>query len=619
MRKLTIALIASVCSFSFTPDLEKQKILIIPQPESVGLKKGHFTFNAGTRLFIPEEFLKDLGTYVKEKMMNDAGITVSAEKWDHSASKNFILFEKTDDPTLGKEGYQLEISSKKIVAKANSYAGIFNAFQSLIQVITQNVRQFPEKLVTIPCMVIKDQPRFEWRGVMLDVARHFRPKEFILKQIDIFSSYKINKFHWHLSDDQGWRVEIKKYPNLTKKGAWRADRTGIAWWSREPAKPEEPKTIGGYYTQQDIKEIVEYARVRNIEVIPEIDIPGHSQALTAAYPSLFCFKDDYFEVNAGGKTKNNVLCAGKESTYQMLGDIIAELTELFPSKYIHIGGDEASKKYWEKCPDCQNRIKENNLKNLDELQSYFTSRLNEFINSRGKILIGWDEIMQGKDTKGATVMAWRVDQNCNINAPRAGYKTIMASYRNSYLDFKQGPNEFEPEGVRNFLPLSKAYNYDPIPKELTAEEAKLVLGTQVNLWGEFIPTDKHGEYMLYPRVLANAEVAWCEPEAKDWSRFQKALEMNFQKFDRDGINYSKSLYNIYVTYAPNLVQNKVLVHLLTETVGYDTYYTTNGDEPSVHSNKYGGFFTAVPGAKIKAGLFDPNGKLLGKVTEIVLK
>jgi hexosaminidase len=619
MRKLTIALIASVCSFSFTPDLEKQKVLIIPQPESIDLKKGHFTFNAGTRLFIPEEFLKDLGTYVKKKMMNDAGITVSAEKWDHSASKNFILFDKTDDPTLGNEGYQLEISSGKIVGKANTYAGIFNAFQSLRQVIPPNARQFPEKSVRIPCLIIKDHPRFEWRGVMLDVSRHFRPKEFVLKQIDIFSSYKINKFHWHLSDDQGWRVEIKKYPNLTIKGAWRADRTGIAWWSREPAKPEEPKTIGGYYTQQDIKEIVEYARVRNIEVIPEIDVPGHSQALVAAYPSLFCFKDDYFEVNAGGKTRNNVLCAGKETTYQMLGEIIAELTELFPSKYIHVGGDEAGKKYWEKCPDCQNRIKENNLKNLDELQSYFTSRLNELINSRGKILIGWDEIMQGKDTKGAMVMAWRVDQNFNINAPRAGYKTIMASYRNSYLDFKQGPNEFEPLGVRNFLPISKAYHYDPIPRELTTEEAKLVLGTQVNLWGEFIPTDKHGEYMLYPRVLANAEVAWCKPEAKDWSRFQKAIELNFQKFDRDGINYSKSLYNIYATFAPNLVQNKVLVHLLTETVGYDIYYTINGDEPSVHSNKYGGVFTADPGAKIKSGLFDHTGKLLGKLTEIVLK
>jgi hexosaminidase len=611
--------IASVLFLIVTSTSGNQPLYLIPQPVSTDLKKGSFNLSDQTKVFVPDEYRVDLEPYLKEKLWHETGKKVQVAVWDNKSSVDYIRFEKSDDQTLGNEGYLLEISRDKIVVKANAYAGLFNGFQTIRQIIPVNAAQIPGQTIKLPCLVVRDNPRFEWRGVMLDVARHFRPKEFILKQIDIFSYYKINKFHWHLSDDQGWRIEIKKYPNLTKKGAWRADRTGIAWWSREPAKAEEPKTIGGYYTQQDIKEIAEYARIRNIEVIPEIDVPGHSQALVAAYPSLFCFKDDYFEVNAGGKTRNNVLCAGKETTYQMLGDIIAELTELFPSKYIHIGGDEAGKKYWEKCPDCQSRIKENNLKNFDELQSYFTSRLNELINSRGKILIGWDEIMQGKDTKGVTVMAWRVDQNFNINAPRAGYKTIMASYRNSYLDFKQGPNEFEPLGVRNFLPISKTYNYDPIPKDLTAEEAKLVLGTQVNLWGEFIPTDKHGEYMLYPRVLANAEVAWCEPEAKDWKRFQNAIELNFQKFDRDGINYSKSLYNIYATFAPNLVQNKVLVHLLTETVGYDTYYTINGDEPSVNSNKYSGVFSADPGAKIKSGLFDPAGKLLGKVTEIVLK
>jgi hexosaminidase len=332
MRKLFLsAFIASVLGFSFTPKQEHQKVHIIPQPESVALKKGHFTFNAETRLFVPEEFLKDFGAYVNEKIMNDAGIHVSAEKWDHSVSKNFIYLEKSDDSTLGNEGYQLEISSNQILAKANSYAGIFNAFQSLRQVIPPNARQFPEKSVRIPCLVIKDHPRFEWRGLMLDHSRHFQPKEFVLKQIDMISSYKINKFHWHLTDDQGWRIEINKYPNLTTKGAWRADRTGIHWWSREFAKPGEPMTIGGFYSQQDIKEIVEYARIRNVEVIPEIDLPGHSKALKAAYPHLSCRQDLLFEVSTGGRSPNNTICAGRETTYEFIDGVIGEIAELFPS------------------------------------------------------------------------------------------------------------------------------------------------------------------------------------------------------------------------------------------------------------------------------------------------
>ena len=384
MKNILVLLFFAVTTLSFSADEAKKPILLIPQPESVTINKGHFTLTTKTRLFLPVEFLKDMESYVKEKMMNDAGITIAVGKWAPTTSGAYIRFEKTNDLTVGKEGYLLEISPGKIVGKANTYAGVFNAFQTLRQLIPANARQFPNQVIKLPCLTVKDQPRFEWRGLMLDHSRHFQPKEFVLKQIDIISSYKINKFHWHLTDDQGWRVEIKKYPNLTAKGAWRADRTGIHWWSREFANPDEPKPIGGFYSQEDIKEIVEYARIRNVEIIPEIDLPGHSKALKAAYPHLSCRQDLLFEVSTGGRSPNNTICAGRETTYEFIDGVIAELATLFPSKYIHVGGDECNKNDWTVCPECNKKLKENHLENFEELQSYFITRINSQITQRGE-------------------------------------------------------------------------------------------------------------------------------------------------------------------------------------------------------------------------------------------
>jgi hexosaminidase len=604
----------SFWGFSFTPKPEHQKVHIIPQPESIGLKKGHFTFNAGTRLFVPEEFLKDFGIYIKEKIMNDAGIIVSAVKWDHSASGNYILFEKTDDPTLGKEGYQLEISSDKIVGKANTYAGIFNAFQSLRQVIPANALQFPGKSIKVPCLVIQDHPRFEWRGLMLDHSRHFQPKEFVIKQIDMISSYKINKFHWHLTDDQGWRIEIKKYPNLTTKGAWRADRTGIHWWSREFAKPDEPKPIGGYYSQKDIKEIIEYARIRNVEVIPEIDLPGHSKALKAAYPHLSCRQDLLFEVSTGGRSPNNTICAGRETTYEFIDGVIGEIAELFPSKYIHVGGDECNKNDWMVCPECNKRLKENHLENFEELQSYFITRINSQVSKRGKTMIGWDEIMSGKGTPGAIIMAWRRNRySPEVDAPRAGYKTIQASYTDSYINNHQGPAYLEPEAPRGIIPLRKVYEYEPIPKALTEKEAELIMGTQVCLWGEFTPNPQISELMLYPRVLANAEVGWTKPELKDWKKFQYAIEENFVRLERDHVNYSKSTYNPMIMFTADTLQMTAKIQIRPDSDIHNLHYTVDGTDPTAKSMKYTTEFTSGLNSVVKTAIFDNKGKLLGEI------
>ncbi|QCX36944.1 beta-N-acetylhexosaminidase [Aureibaculum algae] len=591
----------------------------IPQPESVVMKQGNFTLTNTTKIFLPKKFQKELNPYLVAKFEEDTGLILKTESKHPRINSNYIQFQITKEASVKSEGYILDISDVKIIIKAKDYAGFFNGFQTLRQAIPLGLA----KSIEIPNVVIKDNPRFNWRGVMLDVSRHFQPKAFILKQIDVLSSYKINKFHWHLVDDQGWRIEIKKYPNLTKKGAWRGDRTGISWWSRKPATFEEPKTVGGFYTQEEIKEVIAYAKARNVEVIPEIDVPGHSKALIASYPELFCYDDAKanFEVAVGGKAPDNALCAGKETTYEFLEDVIKEVAELFPSKYLHIGGDECNKTNWKKCPYCQKVKTENNLKDEEELQSHFIQKVNKIVTAQKKIMIGWDEILSGKGAKGATIMAWRRGRHSpQLQAPREGYPTIMTSYIYSYISQVQGPSFMEPEGPNVVLPLSKVYNHEPIPSELTTEEAKRVLGNETCLWGEFTPTEEHCEYMLYPRALASAEVSWSQPKVKDWSRFQSALEKwHFKRLERAKINVAKSIYSVYPSYAIDQLHNEAIVYLQTETVGYAIYYTTDGKDPTINATKYESDFKTTPRTLLKAGLFNNKGDLLGEITEVRLK
>jgi len=593
---------------------KQETINIIPRPASLIVQKGHFNLNAQTPISISNSFDAKFKGYVQEKIKNDLGFTSIIGQDDASPLVNAIVFEKTNDPQLGDEGYSLVITPSSITGKANSYAGIFNAFQTLRQVIPSNALKLKEQQIKLPCLTILDKPRFEWRGLLLDHSRHFQPKEFILKQLDEISAYKVNKFHWHLTDDQGWRVEIKKYPNLITKGAWRADRRGIHWWSREFAKPEEPKPIGGFYSQDDIKEIVEYARVRNIEIIPEIDLPGHSKALKAAYPYLSCRQDILFEVSTGGKSPNNTICAGRESTYEFIDGVIEEIAQLFPSKYIHVGGDECNKNDWTVCSECNKRLKENHLENFEELQSYFITRISHQVKQRGKTMIGWDEIMSGKGTPGAIIMAWRRNRySPEVDAPRAGYKTIQASYTESYINNHQGPAYLEPEAPRGIIPLKKVYQYEPIPAALTEKEASLIIGTQVCLWGEFTPNPEISELMLYPRVLANAEVGWTKPELKDWKKFEVAIEDNFKRLERDKINFSKSTYNPLITFVPATISKTAIVEIKPDIDLYNLRYSVDGTDPTPHSKKYKKAILANFNTDIKAALFTKKGELQGSI------
>ena len=619
-RTKTVALLLVCLMFSVSIYAQDVQNTFIPQPESVVYASGGFKLDENTKVFIPKKFSKALAPMVSSTLTNDTGLSLTVNAGRTSASKNVIVFEKVKNASIEAEGYVLEVNASKIIVKATDYAGLFNGFQTLRQAIPAG----SNGSTAIPSLTITDNPRFHWRGVLFDVSRHFQTKAFILKQLDVLASYKINKFHWHLTDDQGWRIEIKKYPNLTQKGAWRADRTGIAWWSREHATADEPKTVGGFYTQEDIKEVIAYAAARNIEVIPEIDVPGHSKALVASYPELFCFDgetDANFELATGGKAPDNAVCAGKETTYAFLEDVIKEVAELFPSKYIHIGGDECNKTNWKKCPHCQKVMTDYNLADEEELQSHFIQKVNKIVTAQNKLMIGWDEILSGKGAKGATIMAWRRGRHTpELQAPREGYPTIMTSYLHSYISRVQGPTFMEPEGPNSVLPLSVVYNHEPIPAELTAKEASRVLGNQTCLWAEFTPTEEHFEYMLYPRTLASAEVSWSDPKVKNWERFQNALKSDhFKRLERDNVNYANSMFTVYPAFAIDQLNTEAIVFLKTETVGFSIYYTLDGSDPTINAIKYEGDFKTKPKTLLKAGLFNEAGELLGEITEIRLK
>ena len=430
---------------------------------------------------------------------------------------SFLLSEKTKLYTnlQGGEAELWENYLKALPVQLKE-ARMKDRKQMLFLLITPKTPQLPSPesytlSVTSQRIEIEDTPRFAYRGLMLDVSRHFSTKEFIKKQIDALAYYKINRLHLHLTDAAGWRLEIKKYPLLTDFAAWRTDPTWKKWWNggRKYLRYDEPGASGGYYTQDDIREILEYACQHYITVIPEIEMPSHSEEVLAAYPQLSCSGEPY---------KNSDFCVGNEETFTFLENVLTEVMELFPSEYIHVGGDEAGKSAWKTCPKCQKRMKDEHLANVDELQSYLIHRIEKFLNNHGRRLLGWDEILQGGIAPNATVMSWRGEEG-GIAAVTSGHHAIMTPGAYCYLDSYQDAPYSQPEAIGGYLPLKKVYAYDPVPASLTAEQAKLVYGVQGSLWVEYIPTPEHVEYMIYPRMLALAEVAWSAPERKSWPDF----------------------------------------------------------------------------------------------------
>ena len=477
---------------------------VIPVPLKMEQGTGSFLLSEKTKLYtnlqggeaeLWENYLKALPVQLKEARMKDRKQML------------FLLITPKTPQLPSPESYTLSVTPQQIEIRATSGAGLFYGMQTLLQLM-QPAGTGSYSVVSVE---IEDTPRFAYRGLMLDVSRHFSTKEFIKKQIDALAYYKINRLHLHLTDAAGWRLEIKKYPLLTDFAAWRTDPTWKKWWNggRKYLRYDEPGASGGYYTQDDIREILAYARQHYITVIPEIEMPSHSEEVLAAYPQLSCSGEPY---------KNSDFCVGNEETFTFLENVLTEVMELFPSEYIHVGGDEAGKSAWKTCPKCQKRMKDEHLANVDELQSYLIHRIEKFLNNHGRRLLGWDEILQGGIAPNATVMSWRGEEG-GIAAVTSGHHAIMTPGAYCYLDSYQDAPYSQPEAIGGYLPLKKVYAYDPVPASLTAEQAKLVYGVQGNLWVEYIPTPEHVEYMIYPRMLALAEVAWSAPERKSWSDF----------------------------------------------------------------------------------------------------
>ena len=477
---------------------------VIPVPLKMEQGTGCFLLSENTKLYIN---LQGLEAQLLENCLQ--ALPVHLKKGKKKDTQNILSLSITEKnhQLPSPESYTLSVTPQQILIRATSGAGLFYGMQTLLQLAQPS----GAGSYSIASVEIEDTPRFAYRGLMLDVSRHFSTKEFIKKQIDALAYYKINCLHLHLTDAAGWRLEIKKYPLLTEFAAWRTDPTWKQWWNggRKYVRFDAPGAYGGYYTQDDIREILEYARQHYITVIPEIEMPSHSEEVLAAYPQLSCSGEPY---------KNSDFCVGNEETFTFLENVLTEVMELFPSEYIHIGGDEAGKSAWKTCPKCQKRMKDEHLANVDELQSYLIHRIEKFLNNHGRHLLGWDEILQGGIAPNATVMSWRGEEG-GIAAVTSGHRAIMTPGAYCYLDSYQDAPYSQPEAIGGYLPLKKVYSYNPVPASLTAEQAKLVYGVQGNLWVEYIPTPEHVEYMIYPRILALAETAWSAPERKSWPDF----------------------------------------------------------------------------------------------------
>ena len=477
---------------------------VIPVPLKMEQGTGCFLLSENTKLYIN---LQGLEAQLLENCLQALPVHLKKGKKKDTQNMLSLLITEKNHQLPSPESYTLSVTPQQILIRATSGAGLFYGMQTLLQLAQPS----GAGSYSIASVEIEDTPRFAYRGLMLDVSRHFSTKEFIKKQIDALAYYKINRLHLHLTDAAGWRLEIKKYPLLTEFAAWRTDPTWKQWWNggRKYVRFDAPGAYGGYYTQDDIREILEYARQHYITVIPEIEMPSHSEEVLAAYPQLSCSGEPY---------KNSDFCVGNEETFTFLENVLTEVMELFPSEYIHIGGDEAGKSAWKTCPKCQKRMTDEHLANVDELQSYLIHRIEKFLNNHGRHLLGWDEILQGGIAPNATVMSWRGEEG-GIAAVTSGHRAIMTPGAYCYLDSYQDAPYSQPEAIGGYLPLKKVYSYNPVPASLTAEQAKLVYGVQGNLWVEYIPTPEHVEYMIYPRILALAETAWSAPERKSWPDF----------------------------------------------------------------------------------------------------
>lgn len=563
---------------------------IIPRPVSVKQGDGTFKLTDGTTIGYSSTDLANVADMLSKDLSTPTGYTIKTSKTKSAPIQ--LNLNTTPNTQIGDEGYTLSVTSNGVVISANKPAGVFYGMQTLLQLLPSGIESTSRVSAdwSAPVVEITDYPRFKWRGLMLDVSRHFFTKQEVEKYMDDMVRWKFNTFHLHLTDDNGWRIEIKSLPKLTQVGACRVQRYGH-FGDREAPQPGEKATDCGFYTQEDIKELVKYAADRFITILPEVDVPGHSMAAIASYPYLSCTQDTSTRVNPGSRfakwygngkfemLTDNTLDPSSEQVYQFLDKVFTEIAALFPCPYIHVGGDECYKGFWAKDPDCQALMKKLNTDDPEKLQSYFMGRVEKILNSHGKKLIGWDEILEGGLSPGATVMSWRGIQG-GIKAAQMGHDVVMSPTTFAYLDYSQGEPTIEPP-IYSQLRVSKCYSYEPVPDGV---DAKYILGGQANLWTEQVPTMHYAEYMTYPRAWAIAEDFWTPKDLKNYDDFSRRMEATFKRCDDAGINYAVSVYDPMVTATEK--DSVLTIHMDTEVSNLDLFYTIDDAMPDQHTAKY---------------------------------
>lgn len=530
---LFILVIATACT-----QTTEETVAIIPEPVSVSLSDGNFTLTPSTSIVISENTpeLRHVADYLSNKLYTANWFYKDVSTELSPSDTSIVLSLEPDASPDHDEGYALSVTPEQVKITARTAHGLFYGVQSLLQLLPAEINYQDPSFVpanfewTIPAVEINDYPRYEYRGMHLDVARHFFPVEFLKKYIDLLAMHKMNRFHWHLTEDQGWRLEIKQYPRLTEVGGWR-DSTLVG---KAGSGRYDGIRYGGYYTQEEAREIVQYAADRFITVIPEIEMPGHSSAALEAYPELGCEPEKDYKAQTTWGVFEDIYCPSEE-TFTFLENVLTEVIDLFPSEYIHIGGDEAPKTAWENSDLAQQVIEREGLEDEHELQSYFIRRIEQFLNSKGRQIIGWDEILEGGLAPNATVMSWRGIEG-GIAAAQQGHDVVMTPTSHVYLDYYQADPETEPLAIGGFTTLEKTYSYEPTPDTLTEEESKHILGAQGNVWTEYMHTGRKVEYMAYPRAAALSEVVWSPAEKRDWTNFWGRLQTHFQRLEYLGIN-----------------------------------------------------------------------------------
>ena len=596
--------------FILYPTISTAVINLIPQPSQLDIGAGYFILTENSKIAVtPETEL--IGLYLAGIVNKHTGMKPSVVPLSNRDDQNLIILTIDSLTESGAEGYHLNIDEKLLLLSAANPAGVFYGCQTLRQLLprtpheTEQVKQ--SGTWQIPTLKISDSPRFAWRGMMLDVSRHFFPKEFIKELIDYLAYHKLNTFHWHLMDDQGWRVEIKQYPKLTEIGAWRVEREGQLWHQRSLQEPGETATYGGYYTQEEIREIVAYAKERFITIVPEIEMPAHITCALAAYPELSCTGGPFTVPPGSIWPLKDIYCAGRETTFQFLENVLTEIIDLFPGTYIHVGGDEANKGEWEKCDSCQTRIATEGLQDEAELQSYFIRRIERFLKSKDRKLIGWDEILEGGLAPDAAVMSWRGTKG-GIAAARAGHEVVMSPVSHCYLNCYQGELYLEPLGQSRYLPLSKVYSFDPVPDQLTAEQARFIIGAQANLWAEFVPTPEHAEYMLFPRLSALSEVLWSPESTRDWEAFRHRIIDFMPFYEFYGINYSTSSNQVRLLTKLHKFRKGLTVNMYAETPDLKLHYSLDGSIPTAAALLYSQPIRIKQSADLRAVAFKEGEK-----------